>query len=199
MLDFEFIRDNWMFIAGGLGETLIVSLLSVLLAAFLALIVAAGRHSTFRPFNVLSTFYLSLIGGVPLVLQIFFIFWALPQLGIALPGLWAGVLVLGVYYGAQMSETVWTGFTSAVNGQREALQSLIPPIAREFIAIIKDSTIISVATGFLHDILWRAERAGRAQFKNMEALIIAAVIYWLLITALSYILRARKGMTLAAE
>jgi polar amino acid transport system permease protein len=192
MLDFEFIRDNWMFIAGGLGETLIVSLLSILLATFLALIVAAGRHSTIRPFNILSTFYVSLIDGIPLYLQIFFIYLILPQFGISLPGLWAAVLALGINYGAKMSETFHAGFASLGTPRREVMQSMIRPISREFIAIIKDSTFISVTTGFLHDVMWRAARVGRAQFKNMEALIIAAAIYWILIMVVSYLFKKHK-------
>jgi polar amino acid transport system permease protein len=200
MLDFEFIRDNWAFIAGGLDETLALSILSILLATFLALMVARGHQSTLLPIRVLSTSYVLLIDGIPLYLQIFFIYLILPQLvGIALPGLWAGVLALGINYGAQMSKTFRAGFASLGTLQREVLQSMIRPISREFIAIIKDSTFISVTTGFLHDVMWRAERVGRAQFKNMEALIIALVIYWVLITVIAYLFRTRRDASLESS
>ena len=83
-LDYEFIRNNVGFIVGGLGQTLLVSFLSIILATILALLAALGRLSTIPPLYALSTFYVSLIRGTPLYLQIFFFFLALPQLGIIL-------------------------------------------------------------------------------------------------------------------
>jgi His/Glu/Gln/Arg/opine family amino acid ABC transporter permease subunit len=86
MLDLAFIRDNWLYIALGLRDTLGITLVSLFIAIPLALLVARGRHSTVLPFNALSTFYVYLADGVPLLLQIFFVFLALPQLGIFLNG-----------------------------------------------------------------------------------------------------------------
>lgn len=205
-LDFEFIRDNIAFIAGGIPQTLLVSFLSITLATFLALFAALGRLSTIPPFYALSTFYVSLIRGTPLYLQIFFFFLALPQLGIVLSGLFAGVLALGLNYGAYMSEIFRAGLASVGKGQREAaialgmtpwqtmkrivlpqaLRFAIPPIGNDFIAMTKDSALVS-ATGFVHEVMWRATRVGRAQFHNLEALIIAALFYWMMTIILSYI------------
>ena len=205
-LDFEFIRNNISFIAGGIGQTLLVSFLSISLATFLALFAALGRLSTFPPFYALSTFYVSLIRGTPLYLQIFFFFLALPQLGIVLSGLLAGVLALGLNYGAYMSEIFRAGLASVGKGQREAaialgmtpwqtmkrivlpqaLRFAIPPIGNDFIAMTKDSALVS-ATGFVHEVMWRATRVGRAQFHNLEALIIAAIFYWMMTIILTYI------------
>ncbi|HET6823361.1 MAG TPA: amino acid ABC transporter permease, partial [Anaerolineales bacterium] len=189
-LDFEFIRDNIGFIAGGIPQTLWVSFLSIVLATVLALLAALGRLSTIPPLYALSTFYVSLIRGTPLYLQIFFFFLALPQLGIVLSGLFAGVLALGLNYGAYMSEIFRAGLASVGKGQREAaialgmtpwqtmkrvvlpqaLRFAIPPIGNDFIAMTKDSALVS-ATGFVHEVMWRATRVGRAQFHNLEALI----------------------------
>jgi polar amino acid transport system permease protein len=204
-LDTEFIRENSTFIAGGITQTIYISLLSITLATVLALLAALGRLSTFPPIYALSTFYVSLIRGTPLYLQIFFFFLALPQLGIVLPGLWAGVLALGLNYGAYMSEIFRAGIASVGKGQREAaialgmtpgqtmtrivipqaLRFALPPTGNEFIAMTKDSALVS-ATGFVHELMWRATKVGRAQFNNLEALIIAAVFYWLLTLVLSY-------------
>jgi polar amino acid transport system permease protein len=198
-LDTTFILDNISFIASGAGITIGISLLSILLATILALLAALGRLSTIPPVYALSTFYVSLIRGTPLYLQIFFFFLALPQLGIILPGLWAGVLALGLNYGAYMSEIFRAGLSSVGKGQREAalaigmtpgqmmrrivlpqaLRFAIPPTGNEFIAMLKDSALVS-ATGFVHELMWRATKVGRAQFHNLEALIIAAVFYWLM-------------------
>jgi len=204
-LDTEFIRDNLSFIAGGLGQTIYISILSIILATILALLAALGRLSSMPPIYALSTFYVSLIRGTPLYLQIFFFFLALPQLGIVLPGLWAGVLALGLNYGAYMSEIFRAGIASVSKGQREAaiaigmtpsqtmqrivvpqaMRFAIPPTGNEFIAMTKDSALVS-ATGFVHELMWRATKVGRAQFNSLEALIIAAVFYWILTLILSY-------------
>jgi polar amino acid transport system permease protein len=214
-LDTEFIRENWRFIATGIIPTIGISILSILLATFLALLAALGRLSTFPPFFALSTFYVSLIRGTPLYLQIFFFFLALPQLGIILPGLWAGVLALGLNYGAYMSEIFRAGMAAVGKGQREAAMALgmtagqtlqrvilpqalrfaIPPTANEFIAMTKDSALVA-ATGFVHELMWRATKVGRAHFRNLEALIIAAVFYWLMtlvLTALQSRLESRMS------
>lgn len=205
-LDTNFIRDNLGFIARGVNETLLVSALSIILAMVLALLAALGRLSTIPPIYALSTFYVSLIRGTPLYLQIFFFFLALPQMGIILSGLWAGVLALGLNYGAYMSEIFRAGLASVGKGQREAaialgmtprqtmqrivlpqaLRFAIPPIGNDFIAMTKDSALIA-GTGFVHEIMWRATRVGRAQFHSLEALIMAAIFYWIMTLVLSYI------------
>jgi len=205
-LNLDFIQKNFLFIAGGLGQTLLVSFLSITLAIFLALVAALGRLSKFPPFYALSTFYVSLIRGTPLYLQIFFFFLALPQLGIILTGLFAGVLALGLNYGAYMSEIFRAGLSSVGRGQREAAIALgmtpwqtmkrvilpqamkfaIPPIGNDFIAMTKDSALVS-ATGFVHEVMWRATKVGRAQFNNLEALIMAAIFYWIMTIMLTYV------------
>ncbi len=204
-LDTEFIRDNLRFIASGIGVTIGISVLSIILATLLALLAALGRLSNFPPIYALSTFYVSLIRGTPLFLQLFFFFLALPQLGIVLSGLWSGVLALGLNYGAYMSEIFRSGIASVGKGQREAAMALgmtpsqtmrrvvlpqalrfaIPPTGNEFIAMTKDSALVS-ATGFVHELMWRATKVGRAYFRSMEALIIAAVFYWIMTLILSY-------------
>jgi len=201
-LDMDFIKANIGFIASGVGVTIGISLLSIVLATILALLAALGRLSKFPPIYALSTFYVSLIRGTPLYLQIFFFFLALPQLGIILPGLYAGVLALGLNYGAYMSEIFRAGLSSVGKGQREAaialgmtpgkmmqrivlpqaLRFALPPTGNEFIAMLKDSALVS-ATGFVHELMWRATKVGRAQFHNLEALIIAAVFYWIMTLA----------------
>lgn len=205
-IDTEFIKENLSFIAGGLGETIKISLMSIALAMFLALLAALGRLSTFPPVYALSTFYVSLIRGTPLYLQIFFFFLALPQLGIVLSGLLSGVLALGLNYGAYMSEIFRAGLSSVGKGQREAAMAIgmtpsqtmrrvvlpqalrfaIPPTGNEFIAMTKDSALVS-ATGFVRELMWRATRVGRAEFNNLEALIMAAMFYWVMTMILSYL------------
>jgi polar amino acid transport system permease protein len=183
-LDTEFMKENFRYIGQGLWQTLFLSFFSMILAIILALVAALGRLSKFPPFYAVSTFYVSLIRGTPLYLQIFFFFLALPQLGIVLTGMTAGVLALGLNYGAYMSEIFRAGLSSVGKGQREAaialgmtpwqtmrrvilpqaLKFAIPPIGNDFIAMTKDSALVS-ATGFVHEVMWRAQKVGRAEFK----------------------------------
>jgi polar amino acid transport system permease protein len=120
-------------------------------------------------------------------------------LGITLTGLWAGVLALGLNYGAYMTEIMRAGIQSVDLGQREAAQAIgmtqpqimrrivlpqalrlvLPPIGNQFIAMLKDTSLISV-TGFVWEILWRAQKVGRSNFRSLEALLIAAVFYWII-------------------
>lgn len=198
-LDFEFIKTYGPFISLGVGLTILLSVLSIALASVLALLGALGRLSKFPPAYALATFYISLIRGTPLLLQIFFFFLALPQLGIRLNGLTAGVLALGLNYGAYMTEIFRAGIQSVDIGQREAamaigmkqwqimrrvvlpqaLRLVIPPIGNQFIAMLKDTSLIAT-TGFVWELLWRAQKVGRANFRSLEALLVAAVFYWII-------------------
>jgi polar amino acid transport system permease protein len=170
------------------------------------LLAALGRLSSNPFIYALSTFYVSLIRGTPLYLQIFFFFLALPQLGIVLKGLTAGVIALGLNYGAYMSETFRAGIASVSKGQREAaialgmtpsqtmrriilpqaLRFAIPPMGNDFISMTKDSALVS-ATGFVQELMWRATRVGRSEFRNLEALVMAAIFYWVMTLLLTSI------------
>jgi polar amino acid transport system permease protein len=214
-LDFAFIRQWVPFIFGGVGLTILLAVLSIALACILALLGALGRLSRIPPAYAMATFYISLIRGTPLLLQIIFIFLALPQLGITLGGIWAGVLALGINYGAYMTEIMRAGIQSVGIGQREAalaigmnqgqimrrivlpqaMRLVIPPIGNEFIAMLKDTALISV-TGFAWETLWRAQKVGRANFRSLEALLIAAVFYWI-ITIIFSAVQARIEASLA--
>jgi polar amino acid transport system permease protein len=105
---------------------------------------------------------------------------------------------LGVNYGAYMTEIFRAGIQAISKGQYEAAQALgmsgsqtfrriilpqafrivIPPIGNEFIAMMKDSSLVSVIT--VQELTWRASKIGRQYFRNMETFIIAAAFYWIL-------------------
>ncbi len=198
-LDTEFIAIWAPFISQGVPQTLWISAVSIVFASLLALLSALGRLSGVPPLVAVSSFYVSLIRGTPLYLQIFFFFLALPQIGIKLPPAMAGVLALSLNYGAYMSEIFRAGISSVSRGQREAaialgmtngqmmrrivlpqaLRLVVPPTGNEFIAMLKDSALVS-ATGFVQEIMWRAQKVGRANFRGLEALLVAALWYWLM-------------------
>jgi polar amino acid transport system permease protein len=198
-LDWGFIREYSGFIFNGVWLTILLSVLSIALSVVLALLGALGRMSRSPLAYAASSFYVSLIRGTPLLLQIFFFFLALPQLGIILTGLWAGVLALGINYGAYNTEIMRAGIQSVGIGQREAAQALgmtqsqitrrivlpqalkltIPPLGNQFIAMLKDTSLVAT-TGFVWELLWRAQKVGRANFRSLEALLVAAVFYWII-------------------
>jgi len=214
-LNTDFIKDYSPFIAKGIVQTILISITSIALAMVLALLSALARISNKAPLVAISTFYISLIRGTPLYLQVIFFFLALPQMDIYLSGFYAGVIALGLNYGAYMSEIFRAGILSVSKGQHEAATALgmnsrqrmlyivlpqalrlaIPPMGNEYIAMLKDSSLVSV-TGVVREILWRAQKVGRQKFKNLEALLIAAVFYWmltLLFTALQARVEKRVG------
>ena len=198
-LDWGFIRSYTPFIFQGVWLTISLSILAIALSIVLAVAGALGRLSKSPPAYALATFYVSLIRGTPLLLQIFFFFLALPQLGIILSGMTAGVLALGINYGAYNTEIVRAGIQSVGVGQREAALALgmtqgqimrrvvlpqalrltIPPLGNQFIAMLKDTSLVAT-TGFVWELLWRAQKVGRSNFRSLEALLIAAVFYWII-------------------
>ncbi len=196
-LDGEFIARAAPIISEGAAQTLIISVLSILFASVLALLTALARLSRIAPLYAVATFYVSLIRGTPLLLQIFFFFLALPRMGIILSGVMAGVVALSLNYGAYMSETFRAGIQSVGKGQREAalalgmtngqmmrrivlpqaLRLVIPPIGNDFIAMLKDSSLAST-TGFVRELMWLGQNLGRREFRSMEALLVIALWYW---------------------
>jgi polar amino acid transport system permease protein len=214
-LDFGFMLQWTPYIFIGVRWTILLSISSIILASIFALLGALGRMSKFPPAYALSTFYVSLIRGTPLYLQIIFFFLALPQMGVQLSGLWAGVVALGLNYGAYMTEIMRAGIGSVPIGQREAalaigmtraqimrrvvlpqaFQVVIPPIGNQFIAMLKDTALVSV-TGFVHEILWNAQQVGRQNFRSLEALLVAALFYWI-ITIIFEIIQSRVEVRLS--
>jgi polar amino acid transport system permease protein len=197
-LDVAFMGHFFSFIMAGAGKTLYISAASIALAIILALLGALGRLSRNPIANGLSSFYVSLIRGTPLLVQIYIWYLGLPRLNIVLPAELAGLLALGVNYGAYMTEVFRAGIQAIGKGQYEAAEALgmsrgqtfqrivlpqafrivIPPIGNEFIAMMKDSSLVSVMS--IWELTYRAQKIGRQNFRNMETFIIAAAFYWIL-------------------
>ncbi|MDM8540882.1 amino acid ABC transporter permease [Desulfococcaceae bacterium HSG9] len=211
-LDFKFMIKWLPFILTGIGYTFLVSSLAISLACVLAVLGALGRLSENPVLNSIATSYVSLIRGTPLLVQVYMWYLALPQIGksleefgitgiqalFTLPAIPAGILALGVCYGAYMTETVRAGIQSIKLGQTEAAKALgmtnsqtmrriifpqalrviIPPVSNEFIAMIKDSSLVSLMG--VWELSYRAIKIGRRHFQSLEMLITVAMIYWVL-------------------
>jgi polar amino acid transport system permease protein len=197
-LDVAFMGHWLSFIMEGSWITARVSAISIALATVLALIGAIWRLSKNPIFNGISGFYISLIRGTPLLVQVYIWYLGLPRVGIILEGEVAGVLALGVNYGAYMTEIFRAGIQAIGVGQHEAAQALgmsrtqtlrrivlpqafrivIPPIGNEFIAMMKDSSLVSLMV--VWELAYRANKIGRQYFRGLETYIIAAAFYWIL-------------------
>ena len=203
--DFEFVLVSGpVIVLQGAGITILVSALSIFFATILAVLGALARLSANPLFNAIGSFYVSLFRGTPLLLQIYFIYFALPQLGIVLPAIPAGVTALSLNYGAYMTEIFRAGIQAVPRGQREAAEALgmpeqlvmrrvvlpqavrivVPAIGNDFIAMLKDSALVSTIT--VHETLFMAQRIGRSAFEPVAALIIAGAVYWTLTIIFSF-------------
>ena len=219
-LDMPFIRENFWYIAKGLQYTILLAAFAIVLATILALLGALGRLSHNPVAYGVSGFYTSFFRGTPLIVQLFLIFLALPQIGInlerkplvqalTLTVFVAGVVGLGLNYGAYMTEIFRAGIQSVGHGQAEAADALgmtysqrmrrvvlpqairviIPPTGNEFIAMMKDTALV----GFLGAAVGSAELFQRAQLaysssirNRLEALLLAAAFYWLLTSVFTF-------------
>src|SRR5215210_4875775 len=224
--DNAWIREHISFIARGLIWTLALALGGIVLAVVLALVGALGRLSSNPIAYGLSGFYASFFRGTPLIVQLSLFYLAMPQVarnladrfpgtlgpGFAHAFIWSsfqvGIIVLGLNYGAYMTEIFRAGILSVSHGQAEAADALgmtyrqkmrrvvlpqafrvvIPPTGNEFIAMMKDTALISVlgATFGRMELFRRAQLLGNADVKYLEALISAAAIYWGLTAVFSF-------------
>jgi polar amino acid transport system permease protein len=219
-LDTSFMRDVGWYITKGLEWTIILSVCAIVLATILALFGALGRLSRNPVAYGVSGFYTSFFRGTPLIVQLFLIYLALPEIGsnldrpsvtqfLSLTVFVAGVIGLGLNYGAYMTEIFRAGIQSVGHGQAEAADALamtymqrmrrvvlpqairviIPPTGNEFIAMMKDTALVS----FLGVQITRTELFGRATLafsanvtKRLETLLIAAALYWLLTSIFTF-------------
>jgi polar amino acid transport system substrate-binding protein len=146
--------------------TLEISVLSMAMAACLGLVIALVRLYAPDPFSILALAYVEAVRGTPLLVQLFLIFYGLPNIGIRLSPMIAALLGLGLNYAAYEAENYRAGIQAIPKGQTEAafalgmtrLQSLrhviipqairfvIPPVTNDFISLFKDSSLVSVIT-----------------------------------------------------
>ncbi|MCO4319425.1 amino acid ABC transporter permease [Phyllobacterium sp. 21LDTY02-6] len=205
-LSFSFIAKKIGFlITQGVVTTLYISVISIVIATIIALIGAIAKLSKNGVVYGLASFYTSLFRGLPLLMQIYIIYLGLPQVGYVIGAIPAGILALSLCYGAYMTEIFRAGIESIPKGQTEgatalglrpnhtmflvilpqAMRVIIPPTGNQFIAMLKDSSLVSVVG--VWEIMYLARTMGQKEFRHIEMLITASMIYWLLSIALEII------------
>jgi polar amino acid transport system permease protein len=197
-LSFSFIQRKIGFLLRqGLVTTLYISVVSISIASVLALIGAIAKLSSNGIALGIANFYTSLFRGIPLLMQIYIIYLGLPQLGYVVNAVPTGIAALSLCYGAYMTEIFRAGIESIPRGQWEAARALglkpasttlriilpqamrviIPPTGNQFIAMLKDSSLVSVVG--VWELMFLARTQGQTEFRHVEMMITASLIYWI--------------------
>lgn len=205
-LSFSFIaRKIGFLISQGVVTTLYISAISIAIATVIAFIGAIAKLSKNGTIYGLATFYTSLFRGLPLLMQIYIIYLGLPQVGYVIGAVPAGIMALSLCYGAYMTEIFRAGIESIPRGQTEgatalglspnqtmflvilpqAMRVIVPPTGNQFIAMLKDSSLVSVVG--VWEIMYLARTQGQTEFRHIEMLITASMIYWLLSIGLEFL------------
>ncbi|TVQ99916.1 MAG: amino acid ABC transporter permease [Desulfovibrionales bacterium] len=204
------------FLPDGILVTFQVTILSILLALVLGLFTGLGRISKNRVINLIASTYVEVVRGIPLLVQLFYIYFALGQVFANLPDsnalfiflknmppLVAAVIAMGICYGAYMGEVFRAGIESIDHGQTEAARSLgfsrtqtmfyvilpqawrtiLPPVGNEFIALLKDSSLVSILA--VSDILRRGREFASVTFNYFETYTMVALVYLVITLLLS--------------
>ena len=185
-----------VFIADGLVVTFQITIVSMTFALVLGLIAGLGRTSERSWLNILSSLYVEVIRGIPLLAQLFWIYYALSRFIRLGPNV-SAVLGLTICYGAYIGETFRGGIQSIAKGQMEAARALglsrgqamryviipqairvvLPPVGNEFIAMLKDSSLVSVLA--ISDMLRRGREYASRTFAYFETYTLVALVYLL--------------------
>lgn len=208
ILDFAPVFADWSMLLAGAAVTVEVTAASLLLGCIIGLLVGIGRLNPARRLLYgLCSAYLLFFRGTPLLVQLFIWFFGLPQFGLMLPAWACGVLGLGMYSGAYVSEIVRGAIESIDKGQTEAARSLgmsaaqamrkiiipqafvrmIPPLGNEFIALIKNSALVSLLT--IHDLMHEGQKIISVSYRSLEVYLVIALIYLVLTSTTSAVLR----------
>lgn len=207
-LDFSPVWAGIPQLLDGALVTVEVTVASLLLGCVMGLLIGVGRLNPQRRFVYgLCTVYVAVIRGTPLLVQLFILFFGLPQFGILLPAFLCGVIGLGLYSGAYISEIVRGAIQSIDRGQMEAARSIgmssglamrtvvlpqavvrmIPPLGNEFIALIKNSALVSLLT--IHDLMHEGQKIISVSYRSLEVYLAIAVVYFMLTGATTLFLR----------
>jgi len=191
----------------GATVTIALSTVSIGAATIVGLVVAAGRVGRVRVVNVLASAYLAAVRNTPELVQFYLIFYALPAAGVVIDPFWAAVIVLGLHYGAYLSEAFRGGILSIERGQWEAGQVLgmprrvawqrvvlpqvfrrvVPTWGNYFLIMFKATSLAGVIT--VQELFFSANVIASRNFRYFELWTLAALIYLVISLAGSVLVR----------
>lgn len=190
------------FIPDGVLVTFQVTICSIVLALLLGLLTGLGRVSRNRWINLVASTYVEIIRGIPLLVQLFYIYYALGKF-IRVPDMVAAVIAMAVCYGAYLGEIFRAGIMAIDKGQAEAARSLgfsraqtmrfvilpqamrviLPPVGNEFIMLLKDTSLVSILA--VADLLRRGREFASETFLYFETYTVVALVYLIITLLLS--------------
>lgn len=188
----------------GAAMTIELTTIAVAVGLVIGTFVGMARVSSFRPVKVLAAIYVDFIRGTPLLVQIFIVYFGIPQLiGSPMPPFVAAIIALGVNSGAYVAEIVRAGIQSIDKGQMEAARSLgmtyaqsmayiimpqamrriIPPLGNEFIAMLKDSSLVSVIA--MEELFRKGQIIYTRTYRPFEIYMAVALLYLIMTLTVS--------------
>ncbi|WP_435748984.1 amino acid ABC transporter substrate-binding protein/permease [Microbacterium sp. PMB16] len=195
----------WPALMSGLWLTILATLVALVASFILGIVFGFGRISKFLPFRWLATAYVFVFRGTPILVQAFFVFFAVPQLfpGLQFNPFVAGAITLSLNTGAYMTEIIRGGIQAVDPGQNEASRSLglghwktmqkvvlpqafrimIPSFVNQGIITLKDTSLISVIG--LAELTFQSRQIIASTYLSAQVLTIVAIIYFVVITLLT--------------
>ncbi len=197
------IFDTFLLMLDGSEITLEIFVITLILALPLGILAALGRLSRFKLISRFIEFYIWLMRGTPLMLQLLFVYFALPMVGIKLPDIAAALLAFTLNYAAYFAEIFRAGIQSVPKGQYEAAKTLgmsypktmrriimpqvfrmvLPPVSNETINLVKDTSLVYILA--MNDLLRVARTIVQREF-DMTPFLIAAVFYLVMTFVLTW-------------
>ncbi|TFB55168.1 amino acid ABC transporter permease [Cryobacterium tagatosivorans] len=204
MLDFNLVLPFLPFLLQGALITIEISVLATALGLVLGLIAALARMSPIKPLVWVADFYVWSIRGTPVLVQLFIVYFGLPQFGIELGAMLAAVVALGANTGAYVAEILRGGILAVPTGQVEAAESLgmssakvmrriilpqafrlsIPALGNQAVSMLKESSLASLVT--VSELMMVSQRFAATNYAYMEFYIVAAVIYLVMTTGMTW-------------
>ncbi len=171
----EALFRDWRVFAEGLGNTLLVAVLSLALALALGVLFGVLGTAHNKPLRAINRVYVEFVQNTPLVIQVFFLYNGLPHLGLMIPVMAVGILGVGIYHGAYIAEVVRAGIQSINRGQMEAAFSqgfsfwgamrhiilpqaalvVIPPLTNQAVNLVKNTSVLAMIAG--GDLMYHAD------------------------------------------
>ena len=200
-------RDFLPLLLSGVWVTIAITVCALLLSVVLGFAWAMLGTSRFALLRGVSRTVINTVRGIPILVQLFYIYFVLPQLGITLNAFLAGVAGLGLAYSVYQAENFRAGFTSVDRSLIEAAQSLgmpqamivrrlilplairviLPPLGNTSIMLLKDSSIASTIT--VAELTRQGQLLAVSTFKNMTVYTLVALLYLAMSLPLSYLTR----------
>lgn len=206
-MDLATLRMYLVPLAEGSVWTLALFFCSAVLAVILGLVVCLCRLSRSPVLSRAARIYIDVIRGTPLLLQLFYIYYGLPELGIVINGFVAGVLGLTLNFGAYLAELFRSGIQSVDSGQYEAaralglnrvqrlhrivlpqaLRTVFPALGNYALVLVKETSLVAVIS--VYELMRAGEMLAGATFQALTVYTLVGIIYFAMCSVLSHVFR----------